>query len=234
MKALELIENHRQCTLQTQAKFYRPPHTHTTLIKSLITLADPTTVIVNNTSYYDLANFLTVNPFPGRKDSGTPTRQTIRNYIQLVATLRGEHFKVITEGHTLQFLFQDIPKLFNNALKSIDVNTGHCSEEPHVRSGYSSVLDGRVNAELNIASAPPNFAAKNINIFNMHMSVIPIQSRLNKPRWSELSSTIASPSDPCGVSCETHNQFRSVSEINKAVPHQLKATEAQNDRIKNS
>ena len=34
---------------------------------------------------------------------------------------------------------------------------------------------------------------------------------------------------------ENHlNQFRSVSEINQAVPHQLKATEAQNDRIKNS
>ena len=146
--------------IKLESFFAGLPITSGLLIKSLITLADPTTGIVNNTSYYELAKFLTINPAPGRKDSGTPTKQTIRNYIQLVAAVCGDHFKVITEGQTLQFLFPDIPKLFNNALKSIDVNTGRDSNELHVCCGQGSVFDGSLNTDLSAISDASDCSAK--------------------------------------------------------------------------
>ena len=107
------IKTYNKATILIASRFQGLRHEQTTLIKTLITLADPTTGIVSNTTYQDLCDLLTVNAAPGRKESGTPSKQTIRNYIKSIERECGDYFKITSEGQTLKFLFPEIPKIFN-------------------------------------------------------------------------------------------------------------------------
>jgi hypothetical protein len=112
------IDEYNKAIIKISTLFAGLPYPHALLIRSLITLADPTTGIVSNISYCDLANLLTVTKAPGRKGNGTLTKRIIRNYIQSIEQECGDYFKVITEGQKFQFLFPGLPKILNEALQN--------------------------------------------------------------------------------------------------------------------
>ncbi|MFT4058920.1 MAG: hypothetical protein QM652_05165 [Legionella sp.] len=151
-KARQLIES----------RFKGIPHPHSTLIKSLLSLADPFTGIAKDISYIDLAKILTVKKAPGRKDSGTPTKQTIRNYIKSIEHECGDHFKVISEGQSLQFLFPDLPKIFNKICENREVNTELNLSETIVHNEKNTLLDKKDDIEVNT----PTHTVKNNNYIN--------------------------------------------------------------------
>jgi hypothetical protein len=174
------------------------------LIKSLITLADPLTGIVSDISYYDLARIITVNPAPGRKESGVPSKQTIRNYINSIERECGEHFKIISEGQTLKFLFPEIPKIFNKLFENREVNTEANINRTHENTGEKAVFEHEINTELNIEGNTRNDAVKklfiNINNNNNNTPGQLIGTKNNKqaiaadfyPNQETLSRAIAS------------------------------------------
>ena len=94
------------------SSFIGLPHAHQSLINSLLTRANPTTGVVENVTYGDLANILTVEAAPGRKDSGTPQKQTIRSYLRTIESQCGADFKMISDGQTLKIQFPTLPAIY--------------------------------------------------------------------------------------------------------------------------
>ncbi len=152
---------------QIEKCFNGLPHTCTTLIKSLITSANPLTGEVNNITYNDLAELLKVDNAPGRKNSGTPSKQAIRNCIKSIERACGEYFKVISEGQNLQFLFPEIPKIFNKLFQNTEVNIDVNPENTQENTGVNAVSSRGVNTELNTEANTPSSSVKNNNIFNI-------------------------------------------------------------------
>jgi len=142
------------------------PYAHSVLINFLISLADPLSGIVNEISYHNLATILSINPAPGRKESGTPSKQTIRNYIKSIERECGEYFKVISEGQTLKFLFPEIPKVFSKLFENREVNTVVNTDSPHESIEVKTAFEGGLNTELNIEVNTPNPAVKKLFILN--------------------------------------------------------------------
>ena len=142
------------------------PHAHSTLIKSIVSLADPSTGIVKNTSYSELSLILAINPAPGRKDSGTPSKQTIRNYIKSIERECGDYFKVISKGQNLQFLFPELPKVFSEIFGNKEINTDVTLSETVTHSELNNDSIKQVNSEVNIEPNTPINAVKNIIYIN--------------------------------------------------------------------
>ncbi|MFJ1270098.1 hypothetical protein ACD661_16185 [Legionella lytica] len=136
-------------------------HTSLLLIKKLITCADPMTGIVSGITYGDLAISLAINAGPGRRVSGTPTKQTIRNYIKSIERECNIYFKVVSEGQKLQFLFPYLPKIFNEFFASSEVNMDLNSHKTLKGSDVKEDFRVLPNIELNT----PSSTVKNI-IFN--------------------------------------------------------------------
>ncbi len=157
------IIRYNKARIDIENRFLGLRYEHTTLIKSLITRADPSTGVVSDITYNELARILTIHPAPGRKDSGTPTKQTIRNYIKSIERECGEYFQIISEDQKLQFLFSELPKIFENR----EVNTDATRPETVVPSEQNNVSDQQDNTEVNIERNIPITAVNNINIFNI-------------------------------------------------------------------
>jgi len=109
---LNNIENYNKARLEIESRFLGLRHEHTTLIKSLITRADPDTGIVENISYRDLSIILAVDHAPGRKGAGIPQKQTIRSYLRTIAESCAAEFKIISQGQKLKCQFLNLPKIY--------------------------------------------------------------------------------------------------------------------------
>jgi hypothetical protein len=162
---LEAVVNYYKKRSRIESFFIGLPDGPSSLIKSLITMADPVTGIVSDISYHDLANLLTIHPAPGRKNSGTPSKQTIRNYIKSIENECGQYFKVISEGQKLQFLFPELPKIFNEVFGTQEVNTEVNLSETVTHTEQNNLSDTQDDTEVNIELNTPINAVKNI-IFN--------------------------------------------------------------------
>lgn len=162
---LEAVVNYYKKRSRIESFFIGLPDGPSSLIKSLITMADPVTGIVSDISYHDLANLLTIHPAPGRKNSGTPSKQTIRNYIKSIERERGEYFKVISEGQSLKFLFPELPKIYSEIFENREVNTDVNLSEIVAHTEQNSLSDTQDDTEVNIELNTPINAVKN-NIFN--------------------------------------------------------------------
>ena len=147
---LEAIVSFNKARLDVERPFIGCPYGPALLIKSLINLADPETGIVCDVSYHDLAKLLEINPAPGRKESGTPSKQTIRNYVKSIERECGEHFKVISKGQSLKFLFPELPKAFSKIFENTEVNILINSMNTDENINENIVFDAGVNTELNI------------------------------------------------------------------------------------
>ncbi|PJE14481.1 hypothetical protein [Legionella sp.] len=148
-----------------ESLFIGLPDGSSSLIKSLITLADPVTGIVGDISYNELARILTINQAPGRKNSGTPTKQAIRNHIKSIERECGEYFKVISEGQKLQFLFPEFPKIFNKIFENREVNIDATLSKTLENTEQNNVSSLQANTEVNIERNTPTNAVKNNIIY---------------------------------------------------------------------
>lgn len=167
MHAVEDIGTYNTYLYEIERAFVGQPYAYILIVKFLIPLIDSSTGIVNNITYNKLAEYLTVKPAPGRKNSGTPSKQTIRNYIRSIENECGEYFKVISEGQNLKFLFPEVPKIFNKLFQNTEVNTQVNLERTQVNTGVKAISSKGVNTELNTEANTPSFSVKNNNIFNI-------------------------------------------------------------------
>jgi hypothetical protein len=106
------IEKYNNARLEIESCFTGLPHAHTTLMKSLITRANPSTGMVENLSYRDLAMLLSIDHVPGRKGAGIPKKETIRSYLRTIAENFPDSFKMITQGQKLKCQFTTLPKIY--------------------------------------------------------------------------------------------------------------------------
>jgi hypothetical protein len=137
------------------------------IIKLLITRADPTTGIVYSVSYHELAKLLTITPAPGRKDAGTPTKQTIRNWIKSIERECGDYFKVISEGQKLQFFFPEMPKIFKEVFGTSELNTEQSIDKTldgiKEEGDFTDEVNTHFNTELNTPKDAVKKLFNNIN-----------------------------------------------------------------------
>ncbi|HHS8316171.1 TPA: hypothetical protein ACTUNV_002624 [Legionella pneumophila] len=161
---LDLILKLNRIREDAEAPFHGLPHTHKLLINILLGRTNPDTGVVYNISYTELSKTLTVDPAPGRKDSGTPTKQTIRNWIKTIERECGDYFKVISEGQKLQFQFTEMPKIFKEVFHGAEANTVLNNTTPLENTEQNTVFEDEVNMELNTEANTPMGAVKNIFI----------------------------------------------------------------------
>ncbi|CAM4448917.1 MAG: hypothetical protein LEGION0403_FIIPPAGN_02257 [Legionella sp.] len=159
------IDCYNRYIREIEKAFIGLPHASLLIVKSLITLADSSTGLVKNITYNELAKLLTVTPMPGRKNSGTPSKQTIRNYIKSIEKECGQYFKVISEGQSLKFLFPELPKIFSKIFEIRKINTEVKPSETVAYTEQDNYSDTQDNTEANIELNTPINAVKNI-IFN--------------------------------------------------------------------
>lgn len=118
-----------------QKHFHGLPSTHTTLVKSLISLADPQTGIVANISYRDLCLLLAVDHAPGRKGAGIPRKDTIRSYLRTLEENCPDDFKIVSQGQKLRVQFLKMPevyaKFFGSKKESTDKTIEKHSKDAH-------------------------------------------------------------------------------------------------------
>ncbi|HAT9712877.1 TPA: Vir protein [Legionella pneumophila subsp. pneumophila] len=164
---LQAVLRFNKARLDVERPFIGFPYGPALLIKSLLNLADPATGIVDDVSYHELAKLIEINPAPGRKESGTPSKQTIRNYIKSIEKERGEYFKVVSEGQSLKFLFPQLPKIFNEIFLNTEVDTLTNSVNTQENIDENRVFDIGINTDLNIEANTHSPSVKNINIFNI-------------------------------------------------------------------
>lgn len=123
------IKSYNKARLEIESRFLGLRHEHTTLIKSLITRADPETGIVENISYRDLSIILAVDHAPGRKGAGIPQKQTIRSYLRTIAESCANEFKIISQGQKLKCQFLNLPKIYTYFFEQNEVYTEEDGEQ---------------------------------------------------------------------------------------------------------
>lgn len=201
---LQSVKCFNKARIEIERPFLGLPYGPLLLIKSLINLADPGTGIVNNISYLELTKLIEINPAPGRKESGTPTKQTIRNYIKAIERECGDCFKVISEGQSLKLLFPELPTIFSKFFENREVNTETNTRMALENTWVKAFFDEDVDTDLNTEVNTPNESIKklfiNINNNNNNTSESLLGAKNNKqpiaadfyPNQETISRAIAS------------------------------------------
>lgn len=154
--------------LQLERDFAGITYMARAIMPLLLARANPKSGIVDGLTYGDLQKLLYVRPAPGRKESGMPTKQTIRNLIKSIERECPEHFRVITEGQSLRFLFPTMSTISADAHAEVDFTVEVNTEHNIPDTGTSTVRDddfcGEQHTELNTATSVPAAVMKN-NIY---------------------------------------------------------------------
>jgi len=106
------IEQYHLARVEIESRFFGLPHAHFTLISRLLSRANPCTGIIDNLTYNDLADLLTVTAAPGRKDSGRPTKSTVRSMLRTIEAACEKDFKIISEGQKLMIQIRALPAIY--------------------------------------------------------------------------------------------------------------------------
>ena len=166
------IAKYNRARNELESFFVGLPHAHTTLIKSLITKANPETGIVENISYKDLTFLLMVDAAPGRKDSGTPQKQTIRSYLRTIEAQSRSQFHVISDSQTLKIQFPKLPSIYAKYFEITEVHTdlNAVSYTPtsliNTEKNISSEV--KLNIEEYIEPYTQEYTLKSEDVFNAH------------------------------------------------------------------
>lgn len=127
------------------------PHAPKILVNALITRADPSTGLVENINYRNLAACLTVNAAPGRKNSGSPTKQAVRNYLSTIQTQCGNHFQLSSEGQSLKITFPTLPEIYKSYFELPEVHMTldilPNTDKTHVSIESQGLFDDAVNKQ---------------------------------------------------------------------------------------
>lgn len=148
-----------------EKNFQLLPYGPRLVIYELLERVNPLTGIVSDINYRALSIALEVKSAPGRIKSGIPSKQTIRNFIKTIEHECSEYFKVITEGQELQFLFPELPKIFNKFFNTKGGNTEDAPDKTLENTEENSFFEDEDNIELNTEVNTPSGSVKNI-IFN--------------------------------------------------------------------
>lgn len=123
-----MIERYHQARQEVESLFVGLPYIHNTLISLLLSRANPSTGIVENISYQDLCALLAVKPAPGRKESGIPSKSTLRSVLRTIEGTFGKYFKIISEGQQLILQFIALPRIYKNHDLIREENSDQISE----------------------------------------------------------------------------------------------------------
>ena len=171
---VECFEQYRQAILEVEKPFNGLPHVMVLLVKSLISLANPYTGIIEDISYSQLAESLKVNPAANRKNTGVPTKQSVRNYIHSIQNECGQYFKVITEGRSLKFLFTQLPLILKKVTDNTDCathsNISKSALDVDAASTYVKDFNIQINTETNTKSPNEELYINNKTNNNTHSS----------------------------------------------------------------
>ncbi len=107
-----MIERYHQARQEVESLFVGLPYIHNTLISLLLSRANPSTGMVENINYQELCALLTVKPAPGRKESGIPSKSTLRSVLRTIETTFGQYFKIVSEGQQLILQFIALPRIY--------------------------------------------------------------------------------------------------------------------------
>ena len=145
------IKQYNNVRIEIESRFTGLRHTHIAMISWLITRASSETGVVENITHSDLASLLTVNAAPGRKDSGTPQKQTIRSYLRTIQSQCGDHFKIISDGQSLKIQFPTLPAIYASHFESTEVytekNTVPYTPRTLINTAKNASNDDEVNTE---------------------------------------------------------------------------------------
>lgn len=161
---------YNKARLEIESAFNGLPHVHTTLIKSLITRADPETGIVENLSYREIAEFLAIYHAPGRRGAGIPKKDTIRSYFRTIAENHPEDFKLVSQGQKFKCQFPKMPATYAHFFAPEKVDTGSSNQgdtgQVQKESDTDASCQGASNP-FNTSELPtearPEAPVKNIN-----------------------------------------------------------------------
>ena len=151
---MNTLHQYNQARTVIEGCFNGLPHAPRILVNALITKADLSTGLVENIHYRDLAACLTVFASPGRKESGTPTKQAVRNYLNTILTQCGDHFQLSSEGQSLKITFPTLPGIYKAYVELPEVNTVSDrvlnTEETLVDIDSEAFFEDRFNREEHI------------------------------------------------------------------------------------
>ena len=106
------IEQYHLARLEIESRFSGLPHIHFALISRLLSRANPNTGIIDDLTYQDLGGLLTVATAPGRKDTGIPTKSTLRSILRTIESVCENDFKVVSEGQKLIIHLAMLPHIY--------------------------------------------------------------------------------------------------------------------------
>ena len=148
---IKQVEQYNNARTEIESLFNGLPHALVILVNVLLTKASAETGIVENVTYADLASLLTVDAAPGRKNSGTPQKQTIRSYLRTVENQCGDYFQVISDGQKLKIKFPTLPGIYAAHLKSTeeytDSTTTSYTSKVLVNTDENDVIDEPENID---------------------------------------------------------------------------------------
>ncbi len=107
-----MVERYHQARQEVESLFAGLPYIHNTLISLLLSKANPSTGIVENINYQELCALLAVKPAPGRKESGIPSKSTLRSVLRTIESTFGQYFKIVSEGQQLILQFIALPRIY--------------------------------------------------------------------------------------------------------------------------
>lgn len=151
---------------QIEKNFQLLPYGPRLVIYELLERVNPLTGIVSDINYRSLSIALEVKSAPGRVKSGIPSKQTIRNFIKTIEHECSEYFKVITKGQELQFLFPELPKIFNKFFNTKGANTEDAFDNIVENIDENSFFASEDNIEFNTEVNTLIKTVKNNNIKN--------------------------------------------------------------------
>ena len=106
------IAQYNQARLEIEARFKGLPHACASIVKSLITIANPITGMVSDLSWSELCRLIEIEKRPGRKNGGIPTKEVVREYVNTIIQQCGAEFRLATVGQKLQFQFINMPAIY--------------------------------------------------------------------------------------------------------------------------
>ena len=153
---MNTINQYNHAREAIEACFSGLPHAPRILVNALITKADLSTGLVENINYRVLATFLAVDAAPGRKDSGTPTKQAVRNYLCTIQTQCSEHFQISTEGQSLKIKFLTLSEIYKSYFEIPEVhvvcdrlsNTAETLVNSEVQTFFDDVVNTQESTDL--------------------------------------------------------------------------------------
>ncbi len=167
MKDLVKLNNARK---KIESRFKGLPYESASLVKSLITIADPCTGMVTGLTWHDVSLLLEVEKRPGRKNSGIPSKEQTREYINTILKQCSDDFRMATVGQNLQFQFINMPAIyaqfFTEETQSHTVNPIDCPIATSLENTDSiDDFDTLFDREFPIEHPTPDTPVKNNNIY---------------------------------------------------------------------